>query len=441
MCYSIPGRVVDIDGRTIIIDYFGEQRRAVNEIKNLRIGDYIYAQGGYVIDAVPAGEAEEVLALWKELFFELQERDQRLSGFTRSDERADDRLSLMLERIVTADEELSEEELLYLFNLEDEGDIVRLMQAANHLRHKHLGNSCCIHGIVEFSNYCSQACGYCGISAHNKEVKRYRMTPEEVVEAACRAINKYGFKALVLQSGEDPAYSIDDLCRIVSGIREREAALIFISCGEVGLKGLRRLYEAGARGLLMRFETGNPHLYEQLHPGRSLDSRLEHLRAAFDMGYLLITGGLIGLPGQTREDVLNDILLTRSLRAEMYSFGPFIPHPGTPLAGAHSPSALEIIKTLSVARIADARDAKIVITTSFETLAEDARRRGLSAGANSVMISLTPDTLRRDYTLYPDRAHSNESLEHQISDVLDLLSDLGRAPTDIGVSHADSQLT
>ncbi|MDD4152863.1 MAG: [FeFe] hydrogenase H-cluster radical SAM maturase HydE, partial [bacterium] len=153
---------------------------------------------------------------------------------------------------------------------------------------------------------------------------------------------------------------------------------------------------------------------------------------------LLITGGLIGLPGQTREDILGDISLTRSLQAEMYSFGPFIPHPGTPLANSHSPAAVEVLKALAVARIADARNAKIVVTTSFETLEKDARRQGLSAGANSVMISLTPDALRREYTLYPDRAHLNESLENQISDLLNILSDLGRAPTDIGVSHAAS---
>lgn len=438
MCYSIPGRVVSIDGRTIIIDYFGEQRRAVNEISNLKVGDYIYAQGGYVIDAVPDAEAQEVLALWKELFFELQERDQHLSGFKRMDKRAGDRLSLILERIVADEEEVAEEELLYLLNLEGKEDIARLMQAANYLRHKHLGNSCCIHGIIEFSNYCRQSCGYCGISARNKGLKPYRMTPEEVVKAACEAIDKYGFKALVLQSGEDSAYSIDNLCQIVSGIREREPALIFVSCGEVGLPGLQRLYEAGARGLLMRFETSNSRLYEQLHPGRRLDSRLEHLRAAFDMGYLLITGGLIGLPGQTREDILGDISLTKSLQAEMYSFGPFIPHPGTPLANSHSPAAAEVLKALAVARIVDARNAKIVVTTSFETLEKDARRQGLSAGANSVMISLTPDALRREYTLYPDRAHLNESLENQISDLLEILSDLGRAPTDIGVSHTAS---
>jgi biotin synthase len=79
MCYAIPGKVTAIDGKKVTVDYFGEKKQALNEIVNLKLGDYIYAQGGYVIQTIPEREAVEVLETWKELFFELRATDVNMS--------------------------------------------------------------------------------------------------------------------------------------------------------------------------------------------------------------------------------------------------------------------------------------------------------------------------------------------------------------------------
>lgn len=426
---------MDIKGKIVTVEYFGEQKKAVNEFDDLKIGDYIYAQGGYVIKNIPAAEALTILTTWKETFFELQELDLRLSRLDLEKEGIDKKLSLILDKALEG-LPLKESDFFYLLNLEGEKQLQYLYKTANFLRQKHLGNSCCVHGIIEFSNHCSQSCQYCGISAHNKKLKRYRMTKQEIIDTAYEAIETYGFKALVLQSGEDPNYSVDDLAEIITEIKKRSAVLIFISFGEVGLTGLKKLYKAGARGILMRFETGNPKLYEKLHPNKKLSSRIEHLEEAYKLGYLIITGGLIGLPGQTAEDQLNDILLTSKLHTEMYTFGPFLPHPDTPLADIKPPAVKDILKVLAVARLADAKDAKIVVTTGFETLHPSAREDGLVAGANSVMLNVTPAKYSQNYIIYPNRAHSGEGLQEQIDTTLSILRGLGRAPTDLGVTHA-----
>jgi len=49
MCYAIPGNVQNVDGNSITVDYFGEKRKARNEFYNLEVGDYVYAQGGFVV--------------------------------------------------------------------------------------------------------------------------------------------------------------------------------------------------------------------------------------------------------------------------------------------------------------------------------------------------------------------------------------------------------
>jgi biotin synthase len=432
MCYAIPGRVDKIEKNAVIVDYFGEKRKALNELSQINIGDYIYAQGGFVVSKISASEAESVLALWKETFFNLQEVDLRLSRLNLGDKDADKRLLEVLDK-ASQSKELDRNELLYLLELKDPEKLELLFKTANFLRQKYHKNSCCVHAIIEISNYCIQGCQYCGISYHNKELQRYRMTRNEIMQAAQEAIEVYGFKSLVLQSGEDPGYSLDELAGIIKEIKERFPVLIFISFGEIGISGLEKLYQAGARGLLMRFETSNPKLYQRMRPGMDLESRLEHLRKAYIMGYLILTGGMIGLPGQSKEDVLNDIFLAEDLHTEMFSFGPFIPHPQTPLASVVSPSSDEVIKALAVARIIDNEGAKILVTTALETISPQARRGALLAGANSVMLNVTPLTYRKFYSIYPNRAHESESIEIQINGTIALLESLGRAPTDLSI--------
>jgi len=444
MCYAIPGKIDRIEKNTVIVDYFGEKRKALNELPQISIGDYIYAQGGFVVSKISASEAESILVVWKETFFKLQEVDLRLSRLNLGDKDTDKSLLEILDR-ASQSKELSRNELLYLLELKNKTKLELFFKTANFLRQKYHKNSCCVHGIIEISNHCIRGCQYCGISYHNKELQRYRMTKDEILQATQEAVEVYGFKSLVLQSGEDPGYSVDELADIIRKIKESFPALIFISFGEIGVGGLEKLYQAGARGLLMRFETSNPKIYEDVHPGQNLESRLMHLRQAYKMGYMIITGGLIGIPGQSKEDILNDIFLAKELHAEMFSFGPFIPHPHTPFAAiisAQHPALSdrpvrasaqveEVVKVLAIARIIDNAQPKILVTTALETLSREAAKSGLLAGANSLMLNVTPLNYRPFYSIYPNRAHQSEDIAVQIESTVRLLRSLGRAPTDL----------
>jgi biotin synthase len=432
MCYAIPGKIEAIDKKIVVVDYFGEKKKAYNELDNLSVGDYIYAQGGYVIQKIPEAEAKSILAVWKETFFELQEVDLKLSRLDL-DQKSVSREFLKILDKASEGKKLSPDELLILIKEKNKPALDLLFKTANFLRQKHHKNSCCVHGIIEISNYCRCNCDYCGIAKGNKNITRYRLTQDQILEAARQAIQEHGFKALVLQSGEDSGYSIEELAEIIRKIKVNWPALIFISFGEVGLDNLKILYDAGARGLLLRFETSNPKLYKQVTAGRDLSSRIAHLKRAYELGYMVITGGLIGLPQQTDEDLLNDILLTKELHAEMYSFGPFIMHPQTPLAKYPSPEVETVLKVIAISRIIDAANAKILVTTALETLNLDARREALLSGANSVMLNVTPLEYRSLYNIYPARAHEKESIEAQINDTIGLLMSLGRSPTDLSI--------
>lgn len=431
MCYAIPGKVAAIDDKFVTVNYFGERKKALNELTGLAVGDYIYAQGGFVIEKISPREAEDILATWRELFFELQDLDVRLSRVELEKQGMDQTLGQILDK-VTDEKSLSREEYLYLLDLDDNSSQQLFYKTANFLRQKYHGNACCVHGIIEISNYCGSNCVYCGIADTVTGLQRYRMTGQEIIETAVEAVEKYGFKALVLQSGEDRGYTAGELAGIIKEIKARAAVLVFISFGEMAKKDFQELYQAGARGLLMRFETSNPELYRKIHPGAELKDRLQVIRDAAGLGYLIVTGGLVGLPGQTKEDILNDLSLARELNSEMVSFGPCIPHPQTTLASLPLPQENDILKVLALCRFIDPERANVVVTTGLETISPDARRKGLLAGANSVMINITPLEYRKLYSIYPNRAHESETIAKQIAEVVSLLKSIGRAPTDLG---------
>jgi len=390
--YAIPGKITAINGRTAEVDYFGEKRKAYTDlVEGISIGDNVYAQGGFVIRTVSEEEAKEVLGIWEDIFFKLKEQDKKLAN-----------------------------------------DPKTIYERANAIRQKHQDNSCCVHGIIEFSNYCARNCLYCGIRADNRKIQRYRMDIPEIMAAVQEAVS-HGFQALLLQSGEDPYYTDDKLEQIVKEIRAKYPVLIFMSVGERSFSAYQRMYSAGARGVLLRFETSNEKIYREIKPGSDINKRLRLILSLREMGYLIVTGFLVGLPGQTHEDIMKDIKTTAELGAEMFSFGPFISHAETPLASEKRPSLKKILDTIANARIMNP-EAKILVTTALETLwGLDGAKQGLMSGANSLMINVTPEKYRTLYDIYPERFGTNLKIQDHINMVIDLLRGIGRAPTDLSV--------
>ena len=428
MCYSIPGKVVGKSGKLVTIDYFGEKKTASDISGLCTAGDYVYAQGGVVVDTISEEEAKHVLIGWKDKFVKLYRKD-----IAQSKTQADSSVLGSILSKCSKGESLTGTELTHIFGITDDSDLRSLYSFANKIRHDTLKNSCCVHGIIEFSNNCKMNCHYCGIRCGNEKLIRYRMNKAEIVDCAVRAVRELGFRALVLQSGEDSYYTTEILCEIVSEIKKHCGVLLFLSIGERPFEDYVRLYDAGAYGCLMRFETSNKNIYEQIRPGRNLSDRISLIKSLIGHGYVMATGFLIGLPGETIQDIINNILLTRSLKPEMYSFGPFIPHQDTPLASSPCISAELALKTIAVSRLLDPQ-AKILVTSALETLVKNAKRRGLLAGANSLMINVTPQNYRLNYSIYPNRSGTDIQTQDAIRETLNLLEKLGRAPTDLSLS-------
>ena len=429
MCYAIPGNVKSIAEDYVTIDYFGEERKARNDFYDLQVGDYVYAQGGFVVQKIDEKDAEEILDTWKDLFFELKETDARLSKLYNDNTNLNKDFLNIISR-ATYGKSISRQEALRLLLSDNPDEVDVLFKSANFIRQKFLGNACCVHGIIEFSNICGCSCAYCGINTSNTNLKRYSLNPEEILSVVADAVKHFGFKGIVLQSGEDISYSSESILDIIKRIMDNFPVFIFLSIGEREEELYRKAYDAGAKAVLFRFETSDNNLYSKLHPHSSLEERIRFLELFKDIGYLIATGSLIGLPGQKAENIVDDFLFAKELACDMYSFGPFIPHPDTPLFGHKTPDAEYVLKALSVLRLIDPY-GKILVTTALESLNPQARRRALLGGANSIMLNLTPKDYVGLYDIYPHRATVDATIEDQIEDSLQLLKSIGRAPTDL----------
>lgn len=427
MCYAIPGKAMKVNGKIVTIDYFGENRTAIALDVIPKQGEYVYAQGGVIVKIVPEREALESLKAWENVFEELKKIDEQTAKtsetkFTGEIKKAIHKANNGIP--------LSEKEILKLLETTEENTEL-LCNAANAARQKQQGNACCVHAIIEFSNNCKNNCSYCGIRRGNAELKRYRMSVEEIIERADYAVNTLGFKALTLQSGEDAYYDEEKLLWIVKGIKAKCGALIMLSIGEaVSIETYEKLFKAGAHAALLRFETSNKKLYEQMHQ-TSFETRIKYLKELRRIGFLVATGALVGLPGQTNEDAARDIALARELEPDVHSFGPFIPHVQTPLADNGKPSLQQTLRTIATIRLSTP-NAKILATTALETLAFNAREKALTSGASSLMLDATPEKYRSLYDLYPGKTTAHAKIEEEVIKTIKLLKKLGRAPTDLG---------
>jgi biotin synthase len=427
MCYAIPAKLIEIKKNIGVVDYLGEKRNILLDGTDVAVGDYVYAQGGIFVSKIAEAEALSILDTWKEIFFELKKTDEAMA---KLDETKISQNALAVLQKVNLRKNLSKDELLSLFNLTSQNELTVLYEIANNVRQREHGNASCVHGIIEFSNYCSQKCFYCGIRQEN-EIKRFRIEPEEIINIAKKAVKNYGFKALVLQSGEDYFYTDEILAHIVKEIRKL-GVLVFLSLGSRSKETYKKLFEAGARAALVRFETSNPDIFASLRPNTTLDERIDLIKYLRQLGYVIATGFILGLPGEKNEDIVNNILLTKSLGPDMYSFGPLIPTSGTPLEKEQKINKEQVLKTIAIARMADS-NSNILVTTALETLDNSAKKEALLSGANSMMVNVTPDNYKKLYKIYDDRAGSDLNLATSIQNVVDLLFNLGRAPTDIGV--------
>ena len=313
-----------------------------------------------------------------------------------------------LDKALVAPKNLNEDELAKMLASTDEGLWREVFAAAREVKAKCGKTEVLPRGLIECSNVCAKNCLYCGIRKGNDKTVRYRM-PEEDVLGCINEVRRRGYPAVAFQAGEIEGEAN-------TAYYERHIAMcrgleVTLSLGEQTEEVYRRWKDAGAMRYLIRIETSNRELYAKIHPAEcSFERRLGCIRMLKRLGYVTGSGVMIGLPGQTIDDLAHDIVFYGDENLDMVGMGPYVAHPDSLMPD----SRYQLPTTnyqLSLRMIALTRlylwNVNIVAATALEALdPENGRRRGIDAGANVIMTNLTPEKFRVGYDLYPGKVQA-----------------------------------
>ena len=331
-------------------------------------------------------------------------------------------MSIEQTREILSHEELSDADIVHLLGLTDPEECELLRKTAYDRTTELMGSFVYYRGLIEFSNICTASCRYCGIRRENHDVERYTMSKEEIVAAAKWAADQ-GYGSICLQSGErrDEKYiafvesCLEAIHEATVSEKLPDGVGVTLSLGEQTIETYRRLAKASGNPsnlrYLARFETSNPELFKVLHGARGdhekeLQNRFRMLRDLREAGYQVGTGVMIGIPGQSLEDLCRDIRTFQQFDVDMIGMGPYLMSEGGELQeyGQMEPKALLqlALNMIAVTRLV-LGPVNIAAATALQAIRDDGRELGVSYGANVVMPNLSPQQYREGYQLYDNK--------------------------------------
>lgn len=295
------------------------------------------------------------------------------------------------------------EQLQTLLATTDEQAINYLRDTARKVADDIYGKQVFIRGLIEFTNYCKNDCIYCGIRRSNPNAQRYRLTEEEIL-SCCANGYELGFRTFVLQGGEDPYFSDERICDIVAKIKQDYPdCAVTLSIGEKDKASYQAFYDAGADRYLLRHETADEAHYQSLHPAEmSFQHRIQCLYDLKEIGYQVGCGFMVGSPGQTVDTLYEDLMFIKKLQPHMVGIGPFIPQKDTPFGQEPAGTMEQTLRLLSIIRLIHPH-VLLPSTTALGTIHPLGREKGIQAGANVVMLNLSPVAVREKYKLYDNK--------------------------------------
>lgn len=275
----------------------------------------------------------------------------------------------------------------------------KLHRQAASVAQTQFGRKVFVRAVIEVSNFCRQNCSYCGMRRDNRSLKRFRASHEALTELVLEH-RPQSVTDLNIQAGEDPKAVREVVLPLVRAIRQNTNLGVSVCLGSLNRQAYNELRAAGASIYILKFETGDPALYEMMKSPGTFDERLANIRYLAGQGWIVSSGFIAGLPGQTPEQMLANFRVANSLPLDGCSVSPFIPGDETPHATAGSADVNLALNSMAALRLM--RPEWVIPAVSALNLAEPGSgyRRGLRTGANLVTINMTPEQIRDDYLLY-----------------------------------------
>ena len=147
----------------------------------------------------------------------------------------------------------------------------KMFSLAKKIKEELYGQRIVLFAPLYLSNYCINSCVYCPYHAKNKNIRRKKLTQEEIRREVI-ALQDMGHKRLALETGEDPVnnpieYVLESIKTIYS-IKHKNGAIrrVNVNIAATTVDNYRRLKEAGIGTYILFQETYHKENYEKLHP-------------------------------------------------------------------------------------------------------------------------------------------------------------------------------
>jgi 7,8-didemethyl-8-hydroxy-5-deazariboflavin synthase CofG subunit len=289
-------------------------------------------------------------------------------------QRLDPAFEELLSKALTG-ESLTREEAARLIGARG-SELPALMLAASAVRDQGKGATVTYsrNVFIPLTNLCRQKCGYCTFARGPKDPIAHTMSPDEVI-AVAEAGRRRGCKEALFSLGEKPEeiydFVRDDLRRFghettVSYLREMCALVL----NETGLlphanpgimtrEEIASLRECNVTmGLMLETTSERLHAKGEAHfncPGKVPELRLQTMRDCGELGVAFTTGILIGI-GETWEERVDSLFAIRDVQQEFGNIQEVIVQnfrvkDDIPMRHRDEPSALEMLRTIAVARL------------------------------------------------------------------------------------------
>lgn len=182
--------------------------------------------------------------------------------------------SELIDKIITKARErkgLSHKEAIVLLNCELEDKNREIYALAEQIKKDFYGNRIVLFAPLYLSNYCINGCEYCPYHQKNKNIRRKKLTQEEIKQEVI-ALQDMGHKRLAIEAGEDPVnnpleYILESINTIYN-IKHKNGSIrrVNVNIAATTVENYKRLKDAGIGTYILFQETYHKENYEKLHP-------------------------------------------------------------------------------------------------------------------------------------------------------------------------------
>ena len=317
------------------------------------------------------------------------------------------------------------QEILEILNMPEDLFWKDVAPAARKTARDQFGDNLMVTAMLAYSNICKNQCLYCGMRAGN-QIPRYRIPPAEILDLSKRA-RADGLSRMFLIAGEDKNYGFDNLLSLVSSLKEQGFA-VSLAAGELEKHQYQALYEAGVEEYVLKFEMSNPESFNRMNPSTDFHARMERARWIKEIGMKLGSGNIVDWPGQTQEELVQDILLMKELDISWAPNIPFLPAMGTPLAGEKRGDFLTNFKEIAILRLMMPHIKITAQQPGYDGKGGLSNTQGnldaIACGANLLFCDLLPDAKANDFRPVDGRNVSGMKHCEDVAELTGLTLDL-----------------